>query len=515
MKRAIIGAQAFAKGYRLSTAKRCRTLPPHLDVMPPPVTAEPKSPVPLCVDLDGTLIKTDLLWESLVLLLKRRPFLVFAVPFWLLRGRAHLKAKLAECVTINPASLPCHQAFLDFLRAENSAGRELYLVTASDARPAAEMARHFGLFREVLGSDGKVNLRGRNKGAKLAGRFGERGFDYAGNSTVDLPVWTRAREAIVVNASPALERRASRETTVGRVFPPEQSRARAFVRALRPHQWVKNVIIFVPLLTSHKIAQPGMAAAALLAFGAFCLCASGVYILNDLLDLEVDRHHATKRRRPFAAGDLPISIGLVAAPLLFGASAALACALPLRFAAALAFYAVLTTSYSMRLKQLALIDVFCLSGLYTIRLVAGHEATGIAYSFWLLVFSIFIFLSLALVKRFLELDAAQLRNQSEIKGRGYTATDRAWVAMLGIASGYLAVLVVALYVNSREVTELYDRPLRLLLICPLMLFWISRVWMIAHRGQMHEDPIVFALRDRVSYVVGALTLGVIWLATAH
>lgn len=481
--------------------------------MPPPAVAEPKPPVPLCVDLDGTLIKTDLMWESLVLLLKRRPWLLLAVPFWLLRGRANLKAKLASVVQLEPSSLPCHREFLEYLRAEKTAGRELYLVTASDAQPAGEVARHFGLFREVLGSNGTLNLRGRNKGARLAERFGERGFDYAGNSPVDLPVWQRARAAIVVNAAPGLENRARQRSEVSRVFSPEHSRVAAFVRALRPHQWVKNVIVFVPLVTSHELTLPGKVTHAVLAFVAFCLCASGAYVLNDLLDLEADRHHATKRLRPFASGDLPLPAGLIAMPLLFAVSVALAWPLSPRFVAALVIYVVLATSYSLHVKRIPLLDVFFLSGLYTIRLIAGHEATGIMYSFWLLVFSIFIFLSLALVKRFLELDAAHLRNAPEIKGRGYTAADRGWVATLGVASGYAAVLVMALYVNSDQVVKLYQRPLRLLLICPLLLYWISRVWMMAHRGQMHEDPIVFALRDRMSYFVGALTLVIIWLAT--
>jgi 4-hydroxybenzoate polyprenyltransferase len=454
------------------------------------------------------------MWESLLILFKRRPILALAVPFWLLRGRAHLKAKLAASVEIDAASLPRNEAFLVYLRAEKSAGRDLYLVTASDARPAELVGREMGLFREVLGSNGTINLRGRNKGATLAQRFGERGFDYAGNSAVDLPVWAWAREAIVVNAAPGLERRARRAAPVSRVFPPEHSPLRAFVRALRPHQWAKNLIVFVPLLTSHKILQPAPALKSLAAFSAFCLCASAGYLLNDLFDIQADRAHPTKRRRPFASGDLPIPAGLVAAPLLLAGSAAIGVELAPRFAAALGIYLVLTTVYSMRVKQVPLLDVFFLSALYTLRLAAGHEATGIAYSFWLLAFSVFIFLSLALVKRFAELDAADTRSVSEIKGRSYTPADRSWVATLGAASGCVAVLVLALYVNSHEVTELYQRPLRLLLICPLMLYWISRMWMMAHRGQMHEDPVVFALRDRVSYLVGALTLVVIWLATA-
>jgi 4-hydroxybenzoate polyprenyltransferase len=283
--------------------------------------------------------------------------------------------------------------------------------------------------------------------------------------------------------------------------------------ALRPHQWVKNLIVCVPLITSHQITRPALALKGLGAFAAFCLCASGVYVMNDLLDLEADRRHPDKCSRPFAAGTLPIPAGLAAFPLLLAAGLLLAWRLSPGFAAVLGVYLVLTTSYSWRLKQVALLDVFCLAALYTIRLIGGHESTGVEYSFWLLVFSMFIFLSLALLKRFVELDAARRQNRPALEGRGYAAGDAELVAVLGSTCGCLAVLVLALYVNSDKVVVLYRHPMLLLLICPLLLYWISRVWMIAHRGQMHGDPIVFALKDPASYGAGLLTLGVLWAAT--
>jgi 4-hydroxybenzoate polyprenyltransferase len=386
------------------------------------------------------------------------------------------------------------------------------LVTASDRRMADPVAAYLGLFSEVLASDGKTNLRGKNKVAKLVERFGERGFDYAGNSSVDLPVWAQSRQALVVNATVGLEDRARRGGPVGGVFPAPGSAWRASIQALRPHQWVKNLILFVPLVTSHKITQLPLVLNAVVAFVAFCLCASGVYVLNDLYDLDADRHHPAKRMRPFASGRLPLQAGLIAAPILVAIGGFLACRLAWSFAAVLAFYFVLTTAYSHGLKRIALVDVFCLAGLYTLRLIAGHESTGVDYSAWLLVFSMFIFLSLALVKRFVELNAARSRERSDILGRGYLAEDAGLVASLGTTSGYMAVLVLALYVNSQEVKVLYHQRMLLLLICPLLLYWISRVWLIAHRSQMHDDPIVFALKDRASYVVGVLTLFVLWLA---
>jgi len=480
--------------------------------MLPPVATE-HSTVPLCVDLDGTLINTDLVWESLVRLLRHNPLYAFLVPVWLLAGRARLKDEIAKRADIDPASLPYNQSLLEYLRSERRAGRQLILATASDSRLARRVADHLGLFNEVLASDGKTNLRGKNKGARLAERFGQRAFDYAGNSVVDLPVWQQSRQAIVVNGGAQLEARAGKCAPVSRVFPSPTSPLRALIQALRPHQWVKNLIILVPLVTSHKLREIPLTLKAFVAFIAFSLCASGVYILNDLLDLEADRHHPGKRQRPFACGALPISFGFILFPLLIAAGGILAVTLTWSFAAVVGIYLALTTTYSWRLKQVPLLDVFSLAALYTIRLVAGHEATGVAYSFWLLLFSMFIFLSLALVKRFQELVAARQQTRTDIKGRGYAASDLELVATLGSNSGYLAVLVMALYVNSQEVRVLYQNPMLLLLICPLLLFWISRIWMIAHRGQMHDDPIVFALKDPISYVIGALALAVLWMAT--
>lgn len=483
-----------------------------MEKKPAPVAAGPLD-VPLCVDLDGTVMKSDMLWESLLRLLRRNPFDLFRVLLWWTRGRACLKQQIAARTSVDPAALPYHEPFLDFLRAERSKGRRLLLVTASDRAVAEPVARHLGVFSEVLASDGSTNLRGKAKGGRLAERFGERGFDYAGNSSVDYAVWSRARKALVVNARPAVARHAERCAAQTQTFEPRSSFLAAFFKAIRPHQWVKNLIVFVPLLTAHKLGRAPLLGDACLAFLAFTLCAAGVYLFNDLLDLEADRLHPRKRSRPLASGDLPISIALTAAPLLLLAGGGLALAVSPRLAIVIGAYVLLTTLYSWKLKQAPLVDVFCLAGLYTIRLIGGHEATGVAYSFWLLVFSIFIFLSLALAKRFVELYSARQRNLTEIKGRGYAPGDLDMVATLGVASGYLSALVIALYVNSQEVRVLYEHPTVLLLVCPLLLFWISRVWMIAHRGQLHDDPIVFAIRDWASYVAGALTAIILWLAT--
>jgi 4-hydroxybenzoate polyprenyltransferase len=371
------------------------------------------------------------------------------------------------------------------------------------------------LFDEVLASDGKNNLRAVAKLQALTARFGERGFDYAGDSFVDLPVWAGTREGIVVNAGAVLAERAAQRTKVGRAFPSQSSQLRGFFRALRPHQWVKNLIVFVPLLTSHQLTQVPLFTAAMWAFVAFCLCASAAYVLNDLVDLDADRHHAIKRTRPFASGDLRLPVGLIVFPVLLALSAIISLQVSASLTGILAIYLIGTTAYSWQLKRVPMLDVFVLAGLYTLRLIAGHVVTGIAYSAWLLVFSMFIFLSLALMKRFRELQGLRQQNKTDVHGRGYRANDLELVATLGLVSGHLAVLVLALYVNSPQVVGLYQHPLLLLLVCPLLLYWISRVWFISHRGQMHADPVVFALKDWISYVVGALTLVVMWLATGH
>jgi 4-hydroxybenzoate polyprenyltransferase len=475
--------------------------------MPSP-DAPSENQVPLVVDMDGTLIKTDMLWEGYVRLLKKNPLHVFLAMIWLFRGRAFLKRQLAARVFIDPASLPYNEPFLGWLAGEKSAGRKIILATASDLQMAKAVAGHAGVFDEVLGSDGRQNLRGGNKLEALVKKFGARGFDYAGNSGPDLAVWRAARGAVVVNACRSLENKAARCAKVVKVFPPGAGACRAFIRALRPHQWAKNLIIFAPIVAAHKLNEPALLLQGMLAFAVFCLCSSGVYIVNDLMDLDADRRHRAKKFRPFAAGDLPLSWGLLFAPALLATGLAAATRLSWLFVGVTAAYLFLTTAYSLWIKRVVLLDVFVLAGLYTIRLIAGHAATDIVYSSWLLVFSMFIFLSLALVKRYVELAGTeQLKS-----GRGYNPGDMEIVASLGTGSGYLAALVLALYVNSQQVVALYQHPNLLLLLCPLLLYWVSRVWLLAHRGQMHDDPVYFAVKDPASYIIGLLVLATMWMS---
>jgi len=461
---------------------------------------------PLCVDLDGTLIRSDLLLESLVLLLKRNPLYLFVAVMWLLRGgKAALKAEIASRVTLNAAALPYNNDLIAWIRAERATGREVWLCTAANERLANQVAEHVGLFDSVLASDPRNNLAGERKAEQLVERFGAGEFDYCGNEPRDLAIWRRARSAIVVNGSAALERQASAEVTVDRVFPATGGKTyRAIVRALRPHQWAKNVLVLVPVFAAHRFGDLTALGCAFAGFVAFCLCASSVYLLNDMLDLEADRGHPRKSKRPFASGDLSIATGLMLVPVLLGAAALIAAFLPGKFQLCLGAYYVLTFGYSINLKRMLLVDAVALAGLYTLRIIAGAGAATVALSFWLLLFSVFLFLSLAFVKRYAELDSLRRQQKLQALGRGYRVEDLAVLQSFGTAAGYLSVLILALYINSPEIQPLYSRPKAIWMLCVLMLYWISRVWMTAHRGGMHDDPVVYALRDRVSLGIGLL-----------
>ena len=462
-------------------------------------------PVPLCVDLDGTLIRSDMLFESALLLIKRNPFYVFRMLFWLLGGKAALKANIAARVKLNPAALPYNREFVEWLKAERQAGRSLWLCTATHAQLANPVAEHLGIFDGVIATEEGTNLAGTAKATRLVERFGERGFDYCGNERRDLQVWQRSNGAIVIGG-PSLARAAAGATSVLSTFPARGSMLKAAIRALRPHQWTKNGLIVVPLLAAHTARNADSMISVLLAVVAFCLCASSVYILNDLLDLEADRAHARKQKRPFASGELPIAVGLALFPLLLTVGVLIALSLPQKFQLVFATYYVLTCAYSFWLKGKVIVDAMALAGLYTLRVIAGAAAASVPLSFWLLLFSVFLFLSLAFVKRYAELDALRRQQRLRAAGRGYHVEDLQVLQSLGTSAGYLSVLVLALYINSPEVAALYERPKMIWLLCVLVLYWISRVWMKAQRGQMHDDPVVFALKDRISLAIGVLSV---------
>jgi len=471
-----------------------------------------KSPV-LCVDLDGTLIRTDLLVETVFALLQRNALYIFLLPLWLLRGKAHLKREIAARVDIDPAGLPYQEEFVAWLRAEKSAGRRLVLTTASHAKFARAVAGHLDLFDDVCATDDGCNLSGARKLERIREIYGDAGFDYAGNSRKDLAIWREAREAILVNPEPGVAGAANRTVRVARSFVDQPSGMAPYLKAMRPHQWVKNALVFVPLLMAHELADLQLLLQACLAFLAFNLCASAVYILNDLFDLSSDRRHPTKRFRPLAAGTLPIFRGLLMAPVLLAGAFAPALWLPWEFTGVLGVYFLLTLAYSTRLKRTIFVDVLVLASLFSLRVIAGGAAVSIPVSFWLLAFSMFIFLSLALVKRYVELSMLTASPYDRAEGRSYLAVDLETLAHFGVVSGYMAVLVLALYVDSSDVKLLYTRPEVIWFLCPLVLYLISRIWLLARRNELHEDPIVFAIKDRRSQITVALGAVLLWAAT--
>jgi 4-hydroxybenzoate polyprenyltransferase len=472
------------------------------------------SRLPLVVDLDGTLLRTDTLHESAIRLLRDHPLDLARIPLWLVSGKAFMKRRIADRISLEPAGLPYRQDLLEWLRAERDAGRPLVLCTAADRSIAKAVSEHLGIFDVIMASDGTTNLDGPRKADALVDRFGAAGFDYAGNSSVDLAVWARARRAIVVDAPSKVVRRARELATVEREFAREPIGLRQWGRVLRVHQWLKNLLLFVPLIGAHRFSDGLVWQVLALAFLSFSLCASAVYVANDLLDLDSDRDHPRKRSRPFASGAVPVRTGAVLVPVLTLASLLLGLKVGGPFQFWLAAYFLLTCVYTLLLKRLVIVDCLTLALLYTVRIVAGAAAASLSLSFWMLAFALFLFLSLAFVKRYAELMVQVGRGSEKTHGRGYLTADAPLVEAFGVASGYGSALVLALYLNSESVTLLYRHPEVAGGVVPIVLFWISWVWIQAHRGRMRDDPLVFAVRDPASLAAGAAFAAVLALASA-
>ncbi len=466
--------------------------------------------IPLCVDLDGTLVKLDTLHQALFLLLRRNPASIFRIPGWIAKGKAHLKDQVMQRVTLDASALPYHKEFMAYLRQEHENGRRLILATASNYRTANGIAEHLGIFSDTISSTVDTNMRHSRKLEAIQERFPT--FGYAGNDTADFPIWDAAEEVILVNPTqPALAKYA---VAADRIFIERRSVPGMLLKAMRCQQWIKNLLIFSPLFLAHEFTDTGTLLQAVTAFFSFSFAASSIYVLNDLFDLSADQHHPRKCRRPFAAGDLSITIGALLIPLLAILSIILAMLLPLPFLLVLLAYYAITSLYSWRLKQMEIVDVLVLAILYSMRIVAGSVATGIPASSWFIIFAIFLFLSLALVKRLSEL--REMENGADPdhaqRERGYTVGDLPLLMAFGTASGYLSAFVFTMYLNSEWIAQLYGRPELLWLFCPLLLYWITRIWMLAWRGRMNDDPLAFAAKDPHTYVVGALGVAIILFA---
>jgi 4-hydroxybenzoate polyprenyltransferase/phosphoserine phosphatase len=470
------------------------------------------SSVPLCIDLDGTLIKTDLLYESLARLLKQKPWLLLMVPVWCLQGKAALKRRLAQHISVDVASLPYNLPLLEWLRHEKAANRRLVLATAAEESLAREIADYIGLFDGVVASDGLTNLKGKQKLRALREEAGI-AFDYAGNSRADLEIWQHCKSAITVGVSSSLLKRVRESVRNVAIFDVRLRDPRSYAAAFRLHQWAKNVLIYIPLVTAHQIFDPIMLVKSSISVLLFSLCTSAQYVLNDLIDLEADRQHPKKRTRPFASGSIPLETGFIMAPVLLVISISGALFLSKGFALLLISYFVLSFFYSLYLKRIVLLDAFLLSGLYMTRIIAGHLVTGVPFSIWLLSFAFFVFLSLAFDKRWLELDNTR-RTDRVVLGRGYEVGDITQINLFGVCSAFLSVVIFILYLQSDKVKEMYKQPELLWVLSPLFLYWISRIWILSSRGKINEDPVIFVLKDPVTYAVGIVSGLIMFAATA-
>lgn len=468
----------------------------------------------LYIDLDGTLIRTDTLWESALLHWKTSLFAPVLWILWLRKGKAHLKHKLAEICIPDPALLPYNSSVLEIIHSHKNNGGSVFLATAANQNIAQAIAHHIGIFDDVLASTSIHNLSRQNKAAELAHHADEE-FDYIGNSKDDIPVWEKTGRIALVGKKSIVH---SLTPQLPIIFHTHESISQfaVIVKALRVYQWVKNILLFLPLLLAHRFTDGELALKGIIAFICFSFCASSIYILNDLLDIENDRHHSRKRKRPFAAGLLSIPLGILCVPLLL--SIALFCAvqfLPPGFLFALLCYLIITISYSFGLKKIPVLDVIILAGLYTFRVLSGGIALNIRISPWLLMLSIFLFLSLAFVKRYAEIASIEKKEEHHAKCRGYRVEDKPVLGMVGVSSGIVSVLVFVQYLRSTEVIELYHNSHLLWLVPPLFLYWISHIWFIANRNEMHDDPIIFAAKDVTSYTIFGFIFSIILLAMSH
>lgn len=470
----------------------------------------PLSQPTLYVDLDGTLIKTDLLLESILLLLKKNVFYALLMPFWLIKGKANLKHQLALRVQLPVELLPLNPEFHRFLQAEVETGRNIVLISASNEKFVRQVSDHVGLFIDAMGSDESHNLAAKNKVTRILQLNPEGGYIYAGNSSHDIPVWKEANEVILVNCDQSLADGLPHEGV--KRFDTPVSSVRKFWQAMRPHQWLKNALIFLPLILSHQLDNIELLLQACIGFMSFSLVASSVYLLNDMLDLNSDRQHHAKRQRPFASGELPLIYGYVGTPILLTMGFLVALLLPPEFIPVLFGYWLLTTLYSFLLKGLYIVDVLTLGLLYTWRIIAGSAAISVVTTYYLLAFSFFLFMGLAIVKRYTEFLNLRSQGKSSVEGRGYDVKHLRALGLLGVASSLVSVAVFAFYIDAPATTQLYSSPLVLWAICPLQLYLLWRIWSLARVGKLNEDPVLFAITDRQSQFVAALAGALIWLA---
>jgi len=466
----------------------------------------------LAIDLDGTLTSVDTLYESVLRLLFVKPFLVLFFPFWLLAGKAAFKAKISSMIPFNPEYIPYNTDLIEWIRHEKAQNREIVLCTASDISVAKAVSDHLGIFDHIIGSDGKVNNSGLDKRAILDSRFGVRGYDYAGNSIHDVDVWAGSNKAIFVAVSQKVESKALQVCHVVKRFKRPPVTLSSWRKFFRIEQWIKNLLLFVPIIAAHEFLNLDALVPLIPAFLSFSLCASAGYILNDLSDLESDRRHPHKCNRPLAAGVIPVKHALILLTLCLAFGFLIGSVVGSLFVWCLSTYFVSTVLYSFVFKRYALLDCIFLAGLYALRIIGGGVATNIKPSFWLLAFSSFMFLSLAFQKRYAEINVHISNKNDQVSGRGYSLADAPVLQIMGISAGYASVFLLSLYLNSDKIKSLYNQPYLIWLAVPILLLWISRLWLKAHRGEIYEDPVVFALQDRGSLLLMLFTVIVFLIA---
>jgi len=461
----------------------------------------------LFVDLDGTLIKTDILYESVLLLIKNNFFYLFVLPFWWFKGKSTLKYNIANLVDINPKTLPYNEEFLDYLKQQYQQGRKIILTTATTEKYAKSIADYLGIFTETIASSIDQNISGTEK-LNAIKRHSDK-LIYAGNAVIDLKVFPYAQESIIVNPTYRLKMRLKELSNVTEYFEFKQNNIWIMLKAARVYQWVKNSLLFVPLLMSQQFYDSNATLNVVLAFFSFSLLASATYIVNDLIDIPNDREHVRKKNRPLASGSLSIPSAIVMMLTLFISSFIIAININVTFIYGLIFYLALTLLYSFKLKSYILMDAISLSLLYTTRIFVGALVINTIPSVWLIAFSMFMFFSLALIKRCSELQALEAEKKNRTPGRDYTVSDTYILATMGVTSGFMSILIVALYLNDTQSISQYTYPEILWLVCPLLLYWIGRMWIKTFRDEMHDDPIVFTIKDKGSLFCIASVLVII------
>jgi 4-hydroxybenzoate polyprenyltransferase len=460
--------------------------------------------IPLCVSCEHALLKTNIFNEAIFLLVKRNLLNVFLLPIWFLRGRSELIRQVSEKIKINWRTVPVHEGVVERIRAAHGDNRPVFLLTSMPQTWAHELCAEFDCSKAIVIDKNVAKTPAGDTGSPLTDLFGGRGFDYIGSGRRDLLLCQSARRVLIVSSNRSAITRAKRNWSVESVITGDRAGPFTFLKMIRVHQWTKNCLVWVPILAAHRLTSLRSIGIAAVVFMAFSLCASSGYVLNDLLDLESDREHVRKRNRPIAAGKIAVKQALIIALLLFVTAAWLAFRVSALFALTVGIYFVTTMAYSLRLKRQVIVDVMLLAALYTIRILAGAVATTVVPSFWLLALSMFLFLSLAMVKRYSEMLITLSQDKQHAAGRGYSVEDLPVLLSLGVSAGIAAIVVLALYINDPSTNKMYPSTIWLWPVPPLMLYWVSRVWMKAHRGEMHDDPVVFAMRDWQSLVTVVL-----------